>query len=213
MNFLIVIGVVMVVGAVALTWWRLRSLTQTVKELTRQQYDGRNEFKETARQQSEALSILRLHLAQLVSGKELDDVLVRTGSLYHHADADEARQMVERHAAGTGSDLIVVDVRSQDEFLQSHVPGAKHIPFEYLETRFQAEVPKETKKILVYCSQGERSRLACDFLSREGYTTLVNMQEGFQKWTGSVQGTGSLNLVQIQSRPPPNNAVRERAQS
>ena len=203
----------MVVGAVALIWRRLRSLTQTVKELTRQQYDSRNEFKETARQQLEALSILRLQLARLVSGQELDDVLVRTGSLYHQADADEARQMVERHAAGTGSDLIVVDVRSQKEFLQSHVPGARHIPFEHLEARFQAEVPKETKKILVYCSQGERSRLACDFLSREGYTTLVNMRDGFQQWTGPVQGTGSLDLVQIQSRTPHATAVRERTQS
>ena len=200
-------------GAIALIWWRLRSLTQTVKELTRQQYDGRNELRETARQQAEALSILRLQLAQSVSGKELDDTLVRTGSLYYQASADEARQMVERHAAGTSSDLLVVDVRNQKEFLQSHVPGAKHIPFEHLETRFEEEVPKETKKILVYCSLGERSRLACDYLSREGYTTLVNMRDGFQKWTGPVQGTGSLDLVQIQSLNPHDHVVQDKAQS
>lgn len=200
-------------GAIALIWWRLRSLTQTVKELTRRQYDGRNELRETARQQAEALSILRLQLAQSVSGRELDDTLVRTGSLYYQASTDEARQMVERHAAGTSSDLIVVDVRNQKEFLQSHVPGAKHIPFEHLETRFEAEVPKETKKILVYCSQGERSRLACDYLSREGYTTLVNMRDGFQKWTGPVQGTGSLDLVQIQSLNPNDHVVQDKAQS
>ena len=200
-------------AGIALIWWRLRALTQTVKDLTRQQYDGENELRETARQQSEALSILRVQLAQLVSGRELDDTLVRTGSLYHQASADEARQMVERHAAGTRSDLLIVDVRNEKEFLQSHVPGAKHIPFEHLETRFQAEVPKETKTILVYCSQGERSRLACDFLSRDGYTTLVNMRDGFQKWTGPVQGTGSLDLVQIQSKSPHADVDLERAQS
>ena len=213
MTFLIIIGIGIVAGGLALTWWRLRSLTQTVKDVTRQQYDGQNELRETARQQSEALSILRLQLAQLVSGRELDGTLVRTGNLYHQASVDEARQMVDRHAAGTRSDLLIVDVRSEKEFLQGHVPGAKHIPFEHLETRFPVEVPQETKKILVYCSQGERSRLACDFLSREGYTTLVNMQEGFQKWTGPVQGTGGLDLVQIQSRTPHNNAVRERTTS
>ncbi len=200
-------------AGIALIWWRLRALTQTVKDLTRQQYDGENELRETARQQSEALSILRVQLAQLVSGRELDDTLVRTGSLYHQASADEARQIVERHAAGTRSDLLIVDVRNEKEFLQSHVPGAKHIPFEHLETRFQAEVPKETKTILVYCSQGERSRLACDFLSRDGYTTLVNMRDGFQKWTGPVQGTGSLDLVQIQSKSPHADVDLERAQS
>lgn len=212
MTVLLIIGAAILVGAIALTWWRLKVLSQTVKDLTRQQYDGQNESRETARQQSEALTVLRLQLAHLVSGRELDGALVRTGTLYRQADAGEARQLVEQHDTGTDSDLIVVDVRSQKEFLQSHVPGAKHIPFEYLETRFRAEVPKETKNILVYCSQGERSRLACDFLSRDGYTTLVNMQEGFQKWTGPVLGTGSLDLVQIQPRASDGHVVREKAQ-
>lgn len=198
MTFLMIIGFGILAGGIVFMWWRLRSLSQSVKDLTRQQYDGQSESRETARQQSEALAILRLQLAQLASGRKLDDTLVRTGTLYRQADADQARQLVEHHDAGPDSDLIVVDVRSQKEFLESHVPGAKHIPFEYLETRFRAEVPKETKNILVYCSQGERSRLACDFLSRDGYTTLVNMQGGFQKWTGPVLGTGSLDLVQIQ---------------
>ena len=213
MTYLIFIGIGIVAGVMALIWWRLRSLAQAVRDVTRQQYDGQNESRETARQQSEALAILRLQLAQLASGQELDATLVRTGTLYRQADADEARQLVEQYDAGTNSDLMVVDVRSQKEFLQSHVPGAKHIPFEYLETRFRAEVPKETKHILVYCSQGERSRLACDFLSRDGYTTLVNMRDGFQKWTGPVLGTGSLDLVQIQPRASDSHVVRERAQS
>ena len=211
MTYLIFIGIGIAVGGIALMWWRLRFLSQTVKDLTRQQYDGQNESRETARQQAEALTILRLQLAQLASGQALDSSLVRTGTLYRQADADEARQLMERHAGGTNSDMIVVDVRSQKEFLQSHVPGATHIPFEYLETRFRAEVPKETKTIVVYCSSGERSRLACDFLSRDGYTTLVNMRDGFQKWTGPVLGTGSPDLVQIQPKASGSHVVRERA--
>ena len=211
MTFLIIIGIGIVAGVMALIWWRLRSLAQAVQDVTRQQYDGQNESRETARQQAEALTTLRLQLAQLASGQALDSSLVRTGTLYRQADADEARQLIERHAGGINSDLIVVDVRSQKEFLQSHVPGATHIPFEYLETRFRAEVPKETKTIVVYCSSGERSRLACDFLSRDGYTTLVNMRDGFQKWTGPVLGTGSLDLVQIQPKASGSHVVRERA--
>ncbi len=215
MNFLLVIGIGILAGGIALIWWRLRSLTQKVEQLTRHEYYNQSELRETARQQSESLTILRLQLAQLALGKELDSTLIQTGNLYHQVSADEARQIMEGHAAGTNSDLIVVDVRSQKEFIKSHVPGAKHIPFEHVETRFQAEVPKEAKKILVYCSQGERSRLACDFLSREGYTTLVTMRDGFQKWTGPVLGTESLELVQIQSKAPhaPSNIVQEKGQS
>ncbi len=208
MALLLLVGIGLAV--VALVWWHLRSLTQNVKELTRRQYEGQNDLREASRQQAEALTILRLHVALLASGRAVDGTLVQTGSLYHQANAEETQRLVESQASGTGSDLIVVDVRSQKEFLESHVPGAQHIPFEHLETRFQDEVPKETKKILVYCSQGERSRLACDFLSREGYTTLVNMRDGFQKWTGPVAGTGSATLVQIESRPPHHDVISAR---
>ncbi|MCY4612519.1 MAG: rhodanese-like domain-containing protein [Nitrospira sp.] len=211
MNLLFLIGIGIAAGGIALIWWRLRSLTQDVAELTRRQYDEQNKSSETARQQSEALTILRVQLAQLASGQALDGSLVRMGSLYHQVDADEARRMIERDAAGTGPDLIVVDVRSQKEFLHSHIPGAKHIPLEELETRFQAEVSKDTNTIVVYCSRGERSRLACDFLSRDGYTTLVNMRDGFQAWTGPVLGAGSPDLVQIQPGTARHDAVGERA--
>ena len=151
MTFLIVIGIGIVAGGMVLVWWRLRSLTQKVKDVTRQQYDGQNELRETARQQSEALAILRLQLAQLASGKELDGTLVRTGSLYHQASADEVRQMMEGPAAGTGSDLVVVDVRSQKEFLTNHVPGAKHIPFEHLKRVSRPKSPRRQKHFSVLC--------------------------------------------------------------
>jgi len=215
MNFLLAIGLGIVAGGIALIWWRLRSLTQRVEELTRREYYNQNKLRETSRQQSESLAILRLQLAQLASGKELDCTLIETGNLYHQVRADEAPQMMERLAEVGNSDLIVVDVRSQKEFIKSHVPGAKHIPLEHVETRFPTEVSKEAKKILVYCSQGERSRLACDFLSRKGYATLVTMRDGFQKWTGPVRGTESLELVQIQSRAShePSTLVQEKRRS
>lgn len=202
MTFLLVMGIGIIVGGMVLIWWRLGSLTQKVEKVTRHQYYDQNELRGAVRQQSEALTILRVQLAQLASGRTVDGTLIQTGSLYRQVNADEARRIIEHHVAGTDSDLIIVDVRSQKEFSQSHIPGARHIPFERIDTRFQVEIPKETKNILVYCEQGERSRLACDFLSREGYTTLVNMHDGFQKWTGQVLGAGSLELVQIQSRTP-----------
>lgn len=199
MNVWMVIGGGILAGGLALLWWRLRVLSQKVEILTRQQYYGRSELRETARQQAESLAILRLQLAQLAAGQAPDETLIQTGRLYHQVSAQEAQKMVEPESSDP-SPLVIVDVRSQQEFEKSHIPGAKHLPLEQLETRFQNEMPRDVDKILVYCAQGERSRLACDFLSRQGYANLVAMHDGFQNWTGPVFGTGSAELIQIQSK-------------
>ena len=200
MNLWMIIGGGLLAGIIALAWWRLQSLTNTVEQSTRRQYYDQSKALDTARQQSEALAILRLQLAQVIGGNTPDAALVLAGSLYHQVSAEDARQMVSSQATETNTELIIVDVRSQKEFLTSHIPGARHVPLEELETRGQRDVPRDAAKVLVYCSQGERSRLACDFLSRQGYMNLVTMHDGFQSWTGPVLGTGNATLIQIQ--PP-----------
>ncbi len=203
-----IIGSGLLAVGIALVWWRLVSLTKTIERCTRRQYYDRNEFRDTARQQSDALTILRLQLAQMAAGNTLDDALVRAGHLYHRVSADEARRMVPPQPSGTHSDLVIVDVRSHKEFLVSHIPGARHIPLEDLETLGPHDVPRDAATVLVYCSQGERSRLACDFLSRLGYMNLVTIHDGFQNWTGPVLGTGNTTLIHIQptGKPTASNA-------
>ncbi len=200
MDFWIVLGGGLLTGGIALAWWRLRSLKQTIEQWTRRQYYDQSDLRETARQHADALTILRLQLAQVASGKILDDRLVETGRLYHQISAEEARQMAASRSSATTLELVVVDIRSHKEFMTSHIPEAKHIPFEQLETRGRYEIPKDVEKILVYCEHGEQSRLACDFLSRQGYMNLVTIHDGFQNWTGPVLGTGNLDLIQIQSK-------------
>ena len=212
MNLWMIIGGGLLVGVIALAWRRLQSLTNKVEQCTRRQYYDQSKLLDTTRQQSEALAILRLQLTQVVDGKTPDAALVRAGCLYHQVSAEDARQMVSSQPAETNTDLIIVDVRSQKEFLVSHIPGARHVPLEELETRGEREVPRDAAKVLVYCSQGERSRLACDFLSRQGYMNLVTMRDGFQNWTGPVLGTGNAaTLIQIQptGKPAPSNVEPE----
>ncbi len=194
-------------GGIALAWWRLQSLAKQVEQCTRRQYYDQSRFQDTTRQQADALTILRVQLAQVVVGKTLDGTLVQAGRLYHQVSADDARQMVSSHPSATDEALVIVDVRSRKEFLASHIPGARHIPLEELETR-RHDIPGDAAKVLVYCSQGERSRLACDFLSRQGYMNLVTIHDGLQHWTGPVLGTGPVALIQIQpnGKPAPSRA-------
>ncbi len=205
MTLWMVIGGGLLAGGIALVWWRLHSLTKQVEQCTRRQYYDQSTLLDTVRRQSDALAILRLQLAQVVAGKPLDGALVQAGCLYHQVSAEDARQMVASHPPETNADLVIVDVRSRQEFLASHIPGARHVPLEQLETEGQRDVPRDAAKVLVYCSQGERSRLACDFLSWQGYTNLVAIRDGFQSWTGPVLGTGNATLIQIQ---PPGKPTR-----
>jgi len=50
-----------------------------------------------------------------------------------------------------GADLVVVDVRSKEEFDQGHIPGAVSIPWEEMEARYN-ELPGD-KEIITYCAR------------------------------------------------------------
>lgn len=70
----------------------------------------------------------------------------------------------------------LLDVRTQLERDDFHINGL-HIPLHDLSERFQ-EIPQD-KKLLVYCMSGVRSKLAIDFLQKNGFSqTLVNLRGG-----------------------------------
>jgi predicted sulfurtransferase len=50
-----------------------------------------------------------------------------------------------------GADLVVVDVRSKEEFDQGHIPGAVSIPYAEIEARYR-ELPRD-KEIITYCAR------------------------------------------------------------
>lgn len=66
----------------------------------------------------------------------------------------------------------IVDVRTQDEFLDGAYPGAVNIPVHELATRL-GELPK-TLPLVLYCASGARSAAAAQLLRRSGYSDVVN---------------------------------------
>jgi len=84
------------------------------------------------------------------------------------------------------NDYIWLDVRNHREWNNGHVPGAKHIPIDDLETRLPEVGPKD-KKYIVYCHAGGRSTAACELLSEKGYNFLFNMTGGMGEWNGPLE--------------------------
>src|SRR5215469_5180259 len=77
---------------------------------------------------------------------------------------------------------VVLDVREPDEYEQGALPGAIHIPRGHLESQVEGKVPDHDAHIVVYCAGGTRSAFAADTLAQLGYTDVVSMAGGFNKW-------------------------------
>ena len=98
----------------------------------------------------------------------------------------QAKQgIVEVDPAGAGTVLgeaVFLDVREADEYAQGAVPGAFHLPRGMLELQVEGRIPDKDRKIVVYCAGGTRSALAAQSLGQLGYSDVVSMAGGFNKW-------------------------------
>src|SRR4051812_1962553 len=83
-----------------------------------------------------------------------------------------------------GNGIVLVDVRESTEWDAGHIPGAKHVPRGYLESRVEGAVgPDRDQEIVVYCASGQRSALAAHTLTDElGYTNVKSMTGGITLW-------------------------------
>ncbi|MBM6996320.1 rhodanese-like domain-containing protein [Paenibacillus sp. DXFW5] len=82
-----------------------------------------------------------------------------------------------------GETLSLLDVREQDEWMEGHVAVAKHIPLGELDLRLNEFDPNH--EMIVICRSGNRSRMACEFLSERGFH-VVNMTGGLNAWTSNL---------------------------
>ena len=190
-------------GIAVAALWSVRRLAGEIKDLKRKEYYIEQKLNDITKQISEAVDPLRIQLAAMASGRSVPDQLIRTGRLYENVTAEDAHRTIDQIQNGAAEGLMIVDVRTAREYARSHIPGAKLIPVEELESRYTAEIPRTNKKVFVYCSEGDRSRLACDFLSRQGYLNLHNIVDGLQRWSGPITGEPSGPLIQIQSKSTP----------
>jgi phage shock protein E len=74
----------------------------------------------------------------------------------------------------------VLDVRTADEYVSGHVPGAVNIPHDQLAGRL-AEVPKD-RDVVLYCRSGRRAMLAGEVLADHGYARLEYLQGDMPAW-------------------------------
>jgi molybdopterin/thiamine biosynthesis adenylyltransferase/rhodanese-related sulfurtransferase len=89
---------------------------------------------------------------------------------------------VETADVAERNDTTWLDVREADEYEQGAIPGAIHIPRGFLEIQVEGKIPNRETPIVIYCAGGTRSAFAAQSLQELGYTDVVSMSGGFNKW-------------------------------
>ena len=102
-------------------------------------------------------------------------------SLYKQITAEEAEQIME-----TETNYIILDVRTQEEYEEGHIPGAVCLPNEEIGETEIDELPEKEQTILVYCRSGNRSKRASEKLAKLGYTNVLEFG-GIQVWPGEME--------------------------
>ena len=105
-------------------------------------------------------------------------------AVYRQVSAADAAARME-----SASNYILLDVRTQAEYDQGHIPGAVCIPNETIGTEEIPALPDKDQLILVYCRSGNRSRQAAEKLVKLGYTNIVEFG-GIIGWTGETVSGG-----------------------
>jgi rhodanese-related sulfurtransferase len=80
-------------------------------------------------------------------------------------------------------DVMILDVREQDEWDAGHIPGAVFMPMGEVPNRL-SEIPAD-KTVIVQCRSGNRSSQVADFLVKQGFTNVHNMSGGINAWQGA----------------------------
>ena len=88
-------------------------------------------------------------------------------AVYVNITAEEAKRIMD-----TEDGYIILDVRTQEEYDEGHIPGAILISHEEITEKAEEVLTDKDQLILVYCRSGRRSKLAAEALVELGYTNI-----------------------------------------
>ncbi len=103
------------------------------------------------------------------------------GSAFAEIPAEKASDFIAHNA-----ELFVLDVRTEGEWNQGHIPCAIHIDVYGFESHVDELPEDKNRPILCFCAHGIRSAAACHFMAELGYGRLYNVEGGMSRYTGEV---------------------------
>ena len=84
-----------------------------------------------------------------------------------------------------GAPFVLVDVREDNEWQNSHISGAIHLGRGIIERDIVDAIPAKDTEIVLYCGGGYRSALSAENLQKMGYTNVWSMAGGWRSWNAA----------------------------
>lgn len=112
--------------------------------------------------------------------------------------SEEGDDPVEKDTAGklsaqeawermsSGDDVVVLDVRTPEEYAAGHIPGSMLIPDTELAEKAEEFLPDKDAEILVYCRSGRRSAASAELLAELGYSSVWDFG-GILDWPYEIE--------------------------
>lgn len=99
---------------------------------------------------------------------------------YQTITSEKAKEMIDNDP-----DIIILDVRTEEEYNSGHIENALLIPDSDIESQAPTALTDKEATILVYCRSGRRSALASKKLSDLGYTNIYDFG-GILDWNYDI---------------------------
>lgn len=123
------------------------------------------------------LTIIIIGVVCIMNKKEK---IIENEMIIKHVSMNDIVQIMEEN-----ENYIILDVRTQAEYNQGHIPNAICIPNETIDENVVNKLPDKNQMILVYCRSGNRSKQAAEKLKKLGYTNLIEFG-GIIDWKGEI---------------------------
>lgn len=119
--------------------------------------------------------------------RSFNDLVADAKRTVTEIDCDELAELLD--PANDAPDLVVIDVREQDERGRGHIPGSVALSRGVLERDIATAVFGGTvreqdlgRPLVLYCAGGARSALAASALRAMGFTNVQSLAGGFGAW-------------------------------
>lgn len=108
--------------------------------------------------------------ALMLGGCNMQEKEENPSITYQTITAHEANERLLQN-----DNIILLDVRTKEEYSQIHIPNSILIPVEVLKNEAEDKLKDKDSEILIYCRSGRRSIIAAEILVELGYTNVYDI--------------------------------------
>ena len=112
--------------------------------------------------------------------------LIAVFSTITFAQGQQLKQVTSKEAANmlkSDKNLVVLDVRTAEEFKDGHIKGALNIDIRQPDAFVKIDKLNRNSKYIVHCRTNHRSQVAVDHMLQSGFKNIIQIKDGFNGWS------------------------------